>query len=68
MSNENRYTNNGFKDREDYLKSLCDEFPSDWVEMCSDMLGEEEDFDGLVSHLEDFEDMYQDMFLKIKIK
>jgi hypothetical protein len=56
MSNEyNVYKDNGFENRDDYLKSLCDEYPSEMVYSLSDMLGETEDFDGLISNLEDFD-------------
>lgn len=48
------YTNNGFKNRDDYLKSLCEDYPSEMVYSLSDILGESEDFDGLVTSLEDF--------------
>jgi hypothetical protein len=57
-SNE-KYTANGYKNREDYLQSLAKDFGIDRsaVSMISDMLGPSEDFDGLVSALEDFADM-----------
>jgi hypothetical protein len=50
------YTENGYKNREDYLKSLADEFSIDLatVFVLADTLGENEDFDGLVTSLEDF--------------
>jgi len=56
--NEEVYTSNGYKDREDYLNSLADDRGVDRtaVDMIADMLGESEDFDGLVSALDDFED------------
>jgi len=60
MGNNIVYLENGFKDRDEYLESLCNEYPSELVYMCSDMLGETEDFDGLISHLEDFQYMYED--------
>ena len=47
------YEENGFKNRKDYLESLCDEYPRDAVFMLADMLGPDEDFDGLVTGLED---------------
>jgi hypothetical protein len=54
-----RYTANGYKDRDDYLTSLADDrgIDSMAVRMIADMLGPSEDFDGLVSELEDFEYM-----------
>ena len=47
------YTANGFKSRADYLASLCEEYSADAVYMLADLLGPEEDFDGLVTGLED---------------
>jgi hypothetical protein len=51
-----RYSAQGYKDRDDYLTSLSQDFGIDMtaVRMISDMLGPSEDFDGLVSELEDF--------------
>jgi hypothetical protein len=59
INSSERYNANGYKDREDYLQSLTKEFGIDRsaVSMISDMLGPSEDFDGLVSALEDFADM-----------
>jgi hypothetical protein len=57
-NNDNfRYIANGYKDRDDYLASLADDrgIDSMAVRMIADMLGPSEDFDGLVSELEDFE-------------
>jgi hypothetical protein len=53
------YTILGYKDRNDYLTSLTRDFGIDMitVRMIADMLGPSEDFDGLVSALEDFENM-----------
>ncbi len=52
------YTDNGYKDRSDYLSSLADGVSnSEAVYAIADILGENEDFDGLVSAMEDFEDM-----------
>jgi hypothetical protein len=52
-----RYTTKGYKDRDDYLASLADDRGIDMmaVRMIADMLGPSEDFDGLVSELEDFD-------------
>jgi hypothetical protein len=54
-----RYTANGYKDRDDYLTSLADDRGIDImaVRMIADMLGPSEDFDGLVSELDDFESL-----------
>ena len=54
----NAYTNNGFTDRADYLKSLCDEYDPMMVRMLADLLGPDEDFDGLVTSLEDYAEGY----------
>jgi hypothetical protein len=57
-TNEDVYVSNGYKNRDDYLDSLADDRGIDRVavDMIADMLGESEDFDGLVSALDDFED------------
>jgi len=57
-SNEDIYKSNGYTDRNDYLNTLADDMGIDResVDMIADMLGEEEDFDGLVTALEDFQD------------
>ena len=51
-----RYTDNGYENRMDYLRSLADELgvDMDLVIVASDMLGPNEDFDGLVTNLEDY--------------
>ena len=53
----NIYQENGYNGRIDYLKSLADDFGVgfDTVIMLSDILGESEDFDGLVCALEDID-------------
>ena len=52
----NRYKSHGFEDRQEYLDNLADQYgiDIDTVEALADELGEEEDFDGLVSALQDF--------------
>ena len=59
MDEDNAYIENGYKDRDDYLQSLSDEYgvSIETVYSLADMLGESEDFDGLVSALEDAENM-----------
>lgn len=49
------YKQNGYKDRYDYLDSLAEEYGvcTDAVYSLASMLGESEDFDGLVNALED---------------
>lgn len=51
----NIYTENGYKDRNEYLTALSEEYEVDieTVQCLADLLGEAEDFDGLVSALED---------------
>jgi len=57
QNNERIYVANGYKDRAEYLDSLADDRGIDrmTVDMLSDVLGESEDFDGLISALDDFE-------------
>lgn len=51
------YTENGFTNREDYLTNLAGDFdvPTNIVFELADLLGDIEDFDGLVSSLGDYE-------------
>lgn len=51
-SNMSVYTDNGYESREDYLDALADEYGED-VYFLADMLGVNEDFDGLIVALED---------------
>ena len=55
-TDEDVYAQNGYEDREDYLNSLAEEKGIDrlTVDMIADMLGETEDFDGLISTLDDY--------------
>lgn len=60
--NENRsnpYAEYGAKNRREYLKMLSEEYgvPFDAVCALASVLGKSEDFDGLVSTLEDYEEM-----------
>ena len=54
---KNIYQENGYADRDDYLTCLAEDFAIsiDTVYCLADILGENEDFDGLVSALEDAE-------------
>lgn len=54
----NVYQENGFKDREEYLQAVADDFdiPFDTVAALASVLGKSEDFDGLISTLEDVYD------------
>lgn len=54
----NDYTANGFADRRAYLESLSDEYPRHIVYAIAGMLGQSEDFDGLVTALEDYTEEY----------
>jgi hypothetical protein len=56
-NNEGVYAANGYRNREDYLNSLADDRGIERmaVDMIAGMLGETEDFDGLVTALDDFE-------------
>lgn len=53
----NIYQENGYKDRMDYLSCLSAEYDldEDQVMMLADLLGPTEDFDGLISSLQDME-------------
>jgi len=55
---ESRYTWYGYKDREDYLNNLAEEYGIELstVKIISDMLGENEDFDGLITALNDYKE------------
>lgn len=55
----NVYQENGYESRKDYLESLADEYdcPIEIVRDMADILGEEEDFDGLVSAMRDWESL-----------
>lgn len=49
------YKQNGYADRDDYLNCLAEDYGVDrqTVDALAEVLGPEEDFDGLVSALED---------------
>ena len=51
------YTENGYQSRRDYLKCLAEDHGVELssVELLADLLGPEEDFDGLVSAVQDME-------------
>lgn len=55
--NNQVYIDNGYNDRKDYLHSLAQEYGNVVYSLAS-MLGANEDFDGLVSGLEDYEQGY----------
>ena len=49
------YLQNGFYNREEYLASLKEEYGAEIVEALTSILPASEDFDGLVTELEDNE-------------
>jgi len=49
------YQELGYENRRAYLESLAQEYPRDAVFALASMLGPSEDFDGLVTALEDAE-------------
>jgi len=53
----NIYQENGYKNRKDYLQNLADEYNLTLYEVTeiADLLGESEDFDGLITSLEDYD-------------
>lgn len=55
MLSQEVYREKGYTDRDDYLNSLSEDYgiPDDAVHALSEVLGPDEDFDGLVSNLED---------------
>jgi len=57
---ENLYIENGYKNRRDYLENLAFDMGIDKyiVFSLADLLGSIEDFDGLVSSLEDYSEGY----------
>ena len=59
MSND-VYVQNGYRDRKDYLQSMAEEYgvSDEKVALLADILGPDEDFDGLVSSLEDLSDEF----------
>lgn len=52
------YTDNGYKNRADYLQQLADEYdvPIELVRLIADLLGPNEDFDGLVTSIQEAKD------------
>ena len=52
----NVYVENGFKNRKEYLENLAEDFETDTgtVFMLAEFLGQSEDFDGLITSLEDY--------------
>ena len=59
---ENIYQKKGYKNRKDYLECLAADYcvPLDVVYELTSTLGKNEDFDGLISLLEDVEGMFDE--------
>lgn len=59
MDKDNAYIQNGYESREHYLQCMSEDYgvPIETVYSLADMLGESEEFDGLISALEDAENM-----------
>ena len=57
MAKENVYQENGYKNRRDYLENLAADYDVDLITvlMLADLYGPSEDFDGLISSLQDAE-------------
>ena len=58
----NIYVEMGYKNRTDYLSSLSEDYgiPYETVRVLAQLLGPNEDFDGLVTQLEDMQGDYYD--------
>lgn len=54
------YTENGYNSRKHYLECMAEDYgvPVEIVFSLAQMLGSNEDFDGLISALEDAEEMF----------
>jgi hypothetical protein len=61
QSNMNVYQLRGYTDRLDYLKSLAEnnDVPLNVVISVAELFGESEDFDGLVSAIQDYQEIVQ---------
>ena len=57
MNNQTTYQANGYANRKAYLDELANEYGKHAVYSLATILGESEDFDGLVTSLEDYADM-----------
>ena len=55
---KNSYQEKGYKNRKDYLESLAEDYNINFLTVVSlaDILGPNEDFDGLINALEDIEE------------
>lgn len=61
---ENIYQEKGYKNREDYLITLAEDYGVSYttVKLLSEILGPSEDFDGLINSLADCNDLYDDLY------
>ena len=59
-NNDNIYQQNGYDSRDDSLQCLADDYnlPLEFVYNLADLLGESEEFDALISALENAEGMF----------
>lgn len=64
----NIYQENGYENRKDYLECLSEDYgvPLDIICSLAGLLGKNEDFDGLISVLEDVENMFNPELRRIK--
>jgi len=55
----NRYTEHGYKDRDDYLTQLAEDYGVNpiMVFAAAEMYGPNEDFDGLISAIDDLQEL-----------
>ena len=62
MNNNNIYLQNGYDNRDDYLQCLAEDYgvPLETVCILAETLGESEEWDALISALEDAEGMIFD--------
>ena len=62
MNNNNIYLQNGYDNRDDYLQCLAEDYgvPLETVYILAETLGENEEWDALISALEDAEGMIFD--------
>ena len=60
VAENNVYHEHGYMDREDYLRCLADDYDIDYedIKALADMLGENEDFDALVTSLQDAQEWF----------
>lgn len=58
MTNENIYQKHGYANRTEYLTSVAEDYGVDFITVLSiaSVLGKSEDFDGLLSALDDLGD------------